>query len=85
MNPITAWMMRATVRDALGDAGQVKYVYTRYQEAVPFFVENNLTPSGVTAFQMDTGGDSICHAESFTGHGDPRSPSSYTDQMKMDD
>ena len=46
---ITAWMMRATVRDALGDAGQIKYVYTRYQEAVPFFVENNLTPSGVTA------------------------------------
>jgi phosphonate transport system substrate-binding protein len=46
---ITAWMMRATIRDALGDASQVGYVYTRYQEAVPFFVENNLTPSGVTA------------------------------------
>lgn len=46
---ITAWMMRATIRDALGDAGQVRYVYTRYQEAVPFFVANNLTPSGVTA------------------------------------
>lgn len=46
---ITAWMMRATVRDALGDAGQIKYVYTRYQEAVPFFVENNLTAAGVTA------------------------------------
>ena len=46
---ITAWMMRATLRDALGDAGKVGYVYTRYQEAVPFFVENNLTPSGVTA------------------------------------
>ena len=46
---ITAWMMRATLRDALGDSSKVSYVYTRYQEAVPFFVENNLTPSGVTA------------------------------------
>ncbi len=34
---------------SLGDAAKVGYVYTRYQEAVPFFVENNLTPSGVTA------------------------------------
>ena len=42
-------MVRATVRDALGDANQVSYVYTRYQDAVPFFVENNLTPSGATA------------------------------------
>ena len=46
---ITSWMVRATVRDALGDANQVSYVYTRYQDAVPFFVENNLTPSGATA------------------------------------
>lgn len=46
---ITAWMVRATIRDALGDAAQVKYVYTRYQDAVPFFVENNLTRSGATA------------------------------------
>ncbi len=47
---ITAWMMRATLRDALGaDASKVGFVYTRYQDAVPFFVENNLTPSGVTA------------------------------------
>jgi ABC-type phosphate/phosphonate transport system substrate-binding protein len=46
---ITSWMTRATIRDALGDAGQVSYVYTRYQDAVPFFVENNLTPSGSTA------------------------------------
>lgn len=46
---ITSWMVRATIRDALGDAQQVKYVYTRYQDAVPFFVENNLTPAGATA------------------------------------
>ena len=46
---ITSWMTRATIRDALGDAQQVNYVYTRYQDAVPFFVENNLTLSGSTA------------------------------------
>ena len=46
---ITSWMVRATLRDALGDANQVTYVYTRYQDAVPFFVENNLTPAGATA------------------------------------
>ena len=46
---ITAWMTRATIRDALGDARQVSYVYTRYQDAVPFFVDNNLTPAGSTA------------------------------------
>jgi ABC-type phosphate/phosphonate transport system substrate-binding protein len=47
---ITSWMVRATLRDALGgDAKQVDYVYTRYQEAVPFFVENNLTKVGSTA------------------------------------
>jgi phosphonate transport system substrate-binding protein len=46
---ITSWMVRATIRDAMGDPDQVKYVYTRYQDAVPFFVENHLTPSGATA------------------------------------
>jgi phosphonate transport system substrate-binding protein len=46
---ITSWMVRATVRDQLGDAQQVYYVYTRYQDAVPFFVENSLTPAGATA------------------------------------
>ena len=46
---ITSWMVRATVRDALGSANQVTYLYTRYQDAVPFFVENNFTPSGATA------------------------------------
>jgi phosphonate transport system substrate-binding protein len=46
---ITAWMVRATLRDALGDSQQVKYFHTRYQDAVPFFVENNLTKIGATA------------------------------------
>ena len=46
---ITSWMVRATIRDAIGDPNQVNYVYTRYQDAVPFFVENKLTPSGATA------------------------------------
>ena len=46
---ITSWMVRATLRDALGDTQQVKYVYTRYQDAVPFFVDNNLTKAGSTA------------------------------------
>ena len=46
---ITSWMTRATIRDALGQASDVKYVYTRYQDAVPFFVENNLTQAGSTA------------------------------------
>jgi phosphonate transport system substrate-binding protein len=46
---ITSWMVRATIRDQVGDAKQVSYVYTRYQDAVPFFVENNLTPAGATA------------------------------------
>ena len=46
---ITAWMTRATIREALGDARQVSYIYTRYQDAVPFFVDNNLTPAGSTA------------------------------------
>lgn len=46
---ITSWMVRATLRDALGDSQQVLYSYTRYQDAVPFFVENNLTHAGATA------------------------------------
>ncbi len=46
---ITSWMVRATLRDALGDPKQVKYTYTRYQDAVPFFVENNLTNAGASA------------------------------------
>ena len=46
---ITAWMVRATLREALGDTKQVKLVYTRYQDAVPFFVEHGLTNAGATA------------------------------------
>ena len=46
---ITAWMVRATLRDAIGDPKQVAITYTRYQDAVPFFVENNLTQAGATA------------------------------------
>ena len=46
---ITAWMVRATMRDTLGSASKVKYSYTRYQDAIPFFVENGLTKAGATA------------------------------------
>ncbi len=46
---ITSWMVRATVRDALGKPDAVAYTYTRYQDAVPFFVEHTLTHSGATA------------------------------------
>lgn len=46
---ITSWMVRATLRDALGGPGQVGYTYTRYQDAVPFFVEHNFTVVGASA------------------------------------
>jgi phosphonate transport system substrate-binding protein len=46
---ITAWMVRATLRDALGDAKAVAYTYTRYQDAVPFMVENTFTQAGASA------------------------------------
>ena len=46
---ITSVMVRATLRDAGLQPGQVSMVYTRYQDAVPFFVENRLTPAGATA------------------------------------
>jgi ABC-type phosphate/phosphonate transport system substrate-binding protein len=46
---ITAWMVRASLREALGDAKAVKYTYTRYQDAVPFMVENTFTQAGATA------------------------------------
>ena len=47
---ITSWMVRATVRDALGaDAKSVTMNYTRYQDAVPFMVENTFTQAGATA------------------------------------
>ncbi len=46
---ITAWMVRATMRDALGDAKQVAMTYTRYQDAVPFMVEHTFTQAGASA------------------------------------
>jgi phosphonate transport system substrate-binding protein len=46
---ITSWIMRATVRDALGAGHDVKFFYTRFQDAVPFMVENTFTQAGVTA------------------------------------
>ena len=46
---ITSWMVRATLRDTFGAGQQVRYVYTRYQDAVPFFVDTQLTSAGATA------------------------------------
>ena len=46
---ITSMMLRATLRDLRMSAPQVRITYTRYQDAVPFFVENYLTHAGVTA------------------------------------
>ncbi len=50
---ITSWMVRATLRDAMGPGAAttlpVKYTYTRFQDAVPFFIENGLTSAGATA------------------------------------
>ena len=46
---ITAWMVRATLRDANVDPKTMAITYTRYQDAVPFFVDNSLTTAGATA------------------------------------
>jgi phosphonate transport system substrate-binding protein len=46
---ITAWMVRATLRDAKLDPKAMAITYTRYQDAVPFFVDNGLTTAGATA------------------------------------
>jgi len=46
---ITSWMVRATMRDALGDAKAVAMTYTRYQDAVPFMVEHTFTQAGASA------------------------------------
>ena len=46
---ITAVMVRAMLRDAGIGKGEVKLEYTRYQDAVPFFVENKLAQAGATA------------------------------------
>jgi ABC-type phosphate/phosphonate transport system substrate-binding protein len=42
-------MVRATVREVMGDAKAMSYTYTRYQDAVPFMVENTFTQVGATA------------------------------------
>ena len=47
---ITAWMVRATLRDALGpSAKKVRLRYTRYQDAVPFMVDYGFAQVGATA------------------------------------
>ncbi|MFM8899032.1 MAG: phosphate/phosphite/phosphonate ABC transporter substrate-binding protein [Burkholderiales bacterium] len=46
---ITSWMVRATLRDVGLKTTDLKIYYTRYQDAVPFFVENELTHSGASA------------------------------------
>ncbi|CAD5371807.1 Phosphate ABC transporter substrate-binding protein [Rubrivivax sp. A210] len=46
---ITAWITRATLRDALGGDKRCEMTYTRYQDAVPFMVEHTFTHVGATA------------------------------------
>ena len=46
---ITAWMVRASLRDSFGGTPPLRYFYTRFQDAVPFFVDNGLTKSSATA------------------------------------
>jgi ABC-type phosphate/phosphonate transport system substrate-binding protein len=45
---ITAVMTRATMRDLGIDTGKADIRTTRYQDAVPFFVENNFSDVGIT-------------------------------------
>jgi ABC-type phosphate/phosphonate transport system substrate-binding protein len=46
---ITSVMMRAALREAGLAEADVKLNYTRFQDAVPFFVENGFAQAGVTA------------------------------------
>ena len=46
---ITAVMLRAMLRDGNFKPGDVKIITTRYQDAVPFYVENGFAQSGATA------------------------------------
>ena len=47
---ITAWIVRATLRDALGaGAKKLRLRYTRYQDAVPFMVDYGFAEIGATA------------------------------------
>lgn len=47
---ITAWMLRSMLRDQKMKPGEdVKIITTRYQEAVPFYVQNGFAQAGATA------------------------------------
>lgn len=46
---ITSWMVRATLRDLGISTDQLRIYYTRYQDAVPFFIEKDLAHTGATA------------------------------------
>jgi phosphonate transport system substrate-binding protein len=47
---ITAWMLRAMLRDEKLNAGEdVKIITTRYQDAVPFYVQYGFAQVGATA------------------------------------
>lgn len=43
---ITSWMIRATLRDAIGGNSANDITYTRYQDAIPFMVEQGLADAG---------------------------------------
>ncbi len=46
---ITSVLLRATLRDAGIKPQDVKLTYTRFQDAVPFFIDSGLTQAGATA------------------------------------
>ena len=47
---ITAWMLRSMLRDQKLKPGEdVKIITTRYQEAVPFYIQNGFAQAGATA------------------------------------
>ncbi len=52
---ITSWMVRATIRDQVGDAQQVSYVYTRYQDAVPCAVFRREQPDAGRRHRVQRG------------------------------
>jgi ABC-type phosphate/phosphonate transport system substrate-binding protein len=85
---ITAWMVRATMRDALGDAKQVAFTYTRYQDAVPFMVQYTFTQAGATASGpvikgwIDQGGKVLAKSKPVPIKHVIASPSITPDQVK---
>ncbi|MCX7893940.1 MAG: phosphate/phosphite/phosphonate ABC transporter substrate-binding protein [Burkholderiales bacterium] len=46
---ITAWMVRATLRDLGADPAKVSLGTTRYQDGIPFMMENGFYEVGITA------------------------------------